>query len=217
MPKINVSVQAVFLNNMSTKRDFYKYEFLLSHSQRSSFHSSFFRFYFCWLIIEVLLKNEDVLFSLKNGWPFLWKQVPLFFWWISRPKENRVNSPLHRFSLFFSLSLSFVLRVSLVSRLPARHSSWRSSDRGALGRTRCLHEKASERSVSRSCWVWMKKCKCQLNILLIRLCRVPASGFFCSRSIGDCVRTDSSRRARVFVSLNNARREKRRVLLLEET
>lgn len=63
----------------------------------------------------------------------------------------------------------------------------------------------------------MKKCKCQLNILLIRLCRVLASVFFCpfDRRLR-VVRTDSFLRACVFVSLSNARGGGERRILLPE-
>jgi len=52
----------------------------------------------------------------------------------------------------------------------------------------------------------MKKCKCQLNILLIRLCRVLVSVFFCPRSIAS--KQTFFLRTHVFVPFKNERGER---------
>lgn len=92
-------------------------------------------------------------------------------------KGDRVNSTLPipsrtpRASPSFSVPALVTNQAGASEMRPRLEGRRRGRERGNL------HEKANRRSVSRSCWDRMKKCKRQLNILLIRLCRVPASVF----------------------------------------
>lgn len=132
--------QAVFLDNTSTNVTSINTKFY-----RVIYNEALLILNFCWLIIEVYPKNEDALFIAKNGWPFLWKQVPLFFRWISQSKENRVNSPLPILSFTPRLPCQPVTRLDIQADVQTEM-------RLVEGRGACT-SKASGRSVSRSCWV----------------------------------------------------------------
>jgi len=122
---------------------------------------------------------------------------------MNQSKENRINSPLP------ILSLTPCLPCQSVTS-----STFRLTFRDAFGEKNEVPARESERKIRIAILLGrMKKCKCQLNILLIRLCRVPASIFFYPRLPESPNGLLASARV---ASLSNARKGERYILLLED-